>query len=69
MKTSAAIYELRFDRDAAKVCAKANTKLVRRLNRCFECLCENPFYHPNIKALKGDMAGLYRYRIGKWRVI
>lgn len=30
---------------------------------------QNPQIHPNIKALKGDYAGYYRYRIGDYRVI
>ncbi len=29
----------------------------------------NPHSHPNVKALKGDYAGYYRYRIGDYRVI
>lgn len=69
MKISAGTYELRFDRDAAEVCEEADDRLARRLNRCFERLRESPFYHPDIKALKGDLAGLYRYQVGKWRVI
>ncbi|USR91081.1 type II toxin-antitoxin system RelE/ParE family toxin [Phormidium yuhuli AB48] len=28
-----------------------------------------PRSHPNIKVLKGDYAGYYRYRIGDYRVI
>ena len=63
------MYELRFDKDAAKVYAGADKKLARRLNRCFERLRENPLYHPNIRALKGTLAGLYRYQLGEWRVI
>ncbi|MEG4015561.1 MULTISPECIES: type II toxin-antitoxin system RelE family toxin [unclassified Microcoleus] len=30
---------------------------------------QTPRLHPNIKALKGDYAGYYRYRIGDCRVI
>jgi mRNA interferase RelE/StbE len=30
---------------------------------------QTPRLHPNIKALKGDYAGYYRYRIGDYRVI
>ena len=28
----------------------------------------NPFYGPNIKKLKGELAGIYRYRIGDFRL-
>jgi mRNA interferase RelE/StbE len=28
----------------------------------------NPFFGPNIKKLKGEFAGIYRYRIGDFRL-
>ena len=28
----------------------------------------NPFYGPNIKKLKGEFEGFYRFRIGKYRL-
>ncbi len=28
----------------------------------------NPFFGPNIKQLKGKLEGIYRYRIGKYRL-
>lgn len=31
-------------------------------------LRKNPFYGPNIKRLKGDFSGVYRYRIGRYRL-
>jgi len=31
-------------------------------------LKDNPFYGPNIKILKGEFYGIYRYRIGKYRL-
>jgi mRNA interferase RelE/StbE len=63
------MYELRFDKDAAEFYRQADKALVKRLNRCFECLSENPLTHPNIKPLVGTLTGLYRYRVGDWRVI
>lgn len=63
------MYSLRFDIDAEKVYKNADKNLVKRLNRCFEYLREEPFNHPNIKPLKGNLLGLYRYRIGNWRII
>ena len=29
----------------------------------------DPRSHPNIKQLKGDLAGYYRYRVGDYRVV
>ncbi|PJZ57997.1 type II toxin-antitoxin system RelE family toxin [Leptospira barantonii] len=34
----------------------------------YPILKKNPFFGPNIKKLKGDFDGLYRYRIGKYRL-
>jgi mRNA interferase RelE/StbE len=42
---------------------------VRRLNRCFEQLRQNPYENPNIKRLKGPLQGYFRYRVGDWRVV
>lgn len=31
-------------------------------------LRNNPFFGPNIKKLKGELSGLYRYRLGDYRL-
>jgi len=61
------MYELRLHKDAARFYQKAEASLVRRLNRCFEYLRQDPFLHPNIRQLKKPMWG-YRCRVGNWRV-
>lgn len=43
------------------VCEKARQYVYPRLK-------ENPFFGPNIKKLKGELAGVYRYRIGNYRL-
>ncbi|MDM8565662.1 type II toxin-antitoxin system RelE/ParE family toxin [Candidatus Halobeggiatoa sp. HSG11] len=63
------MYSLRFDKDAEKAYRNADKNLVKRLNRCFDYLHKEPFNHPNISQLKGNFAGLYRYKIGNWRII
>ena len=35
----------------------------------YSMLKENPYYGNNIKKLKGNYAGLYRYRLGDYRLI
>ncbi|MGC1396071.1 MAG: type II toxin-antitoxin system RelE/ParE family toxin [Coleofasciculaceae cyanobacterium] len=47
----------------------ASASLQQRLDRCFDQLKANPTYHPNIKALKGELSGYYRYRVGDYRVV
>lgn len=36
-------------------------------NVIYPQLRSNPFFGPNIKKLKGEFEGLYRYRIGNYR--
>lgn len=62
-------YELILTRKAQRFYQNADSSLVSRLNRCFEQLTQNPHRHPNIKPLKGSLAGRFRYRVGDWRVV
>ena len=55
--------------DAQKVYVNADKALARKIARCLQQLEQTPRSHPNVKALKGDYAGYYRYRIGDYRVI
>jgi mRNA interferase RelE/StbE len=47
----------------------ADAPLAGKLNRCFAQLKQNPRSHSNSKRLKGRLAGLWRYRVGDWRVV
>ena len=69
MKVFAVMYELILTRKAQQFYQKADSSLISRLNRCFEQLTQNPYRHPNIKVLKGSLAGRIRYRVGDWRVV
>lgn len=66
---SAAKYELLLTRDAQRVYAAADAPLLKKLHRCFETLCQDPYTHPNSKRLTGVLSGYWRYRIGDWRVV
>jgi mRNA interferase RelE/StbE len=63
------MYELTLTRDAQRFYEEADPPLVRRLHRCFEHLRQNPYEHPNVKRLRGSLAGYFRYRVGDWRVV
>lgn len=63
------MYEIRLTRDAQAFYETADKTLAKQLNRCFDQLRQDPYTHPNIKRLKGPLAGQWRYRIGDWRVI
>jgi mRNA interferase RelE/StbE len=54
---------------AEKIYKKSDREIKKRFNNCFEELENDPFYGINIKPLTGKLRGLYRYRVGDWRVI
>jgi len=63
------MYEIRLSKKAQQVYEKADKPLVQKLNRCFDHLAQNPHSHPNIKRLRGELSGYFRYRVGDWRVV
>ena len=63
------MYEVLLHPDAQNVYANADQALAKKIALCLQQLEQNPRSHPNIKPLKGDLAGFYRYRIGDYRVI
>lgn len=45
------------------------TKLYKKIKEfIYPQLRNNPFFGPNIKKLKGEFEGVYRYRIGDYRL-
>jgi mRNA interferase RelE/StbE len=63
------MYEVLLNPDAEKIYVNAEKNLAKKIARCLQQLEQTPRSHPNIKALKGQFAGYYRYRIGDYRVI
>jgi mRNA interferase RelE/StbE len=52
-----------------KVGKKKYKNLYKKINDyVYPLLRKNPYFGANIKKLKGEFAGLYRYRIGKYRL-
>ncbi len=63
------MYKVFLHPDAQKVYVNADKALAKKIARCLQQLEQNPRSHTNIKALKGEYAGYYRYRIGDYRVM
>jgi mRNA interferase RelE/StbE len=63
------MYEVVLHPEAQEVFALADRALIKKIARCLTQLEQNPRIHPNIKSLKGNFGGYYRYRIGDYRVI
>lgn len=64
-----AMYRVDLSLQAQHFYRRADRPLAKKLARCFEQLERTPRDHANIKPLKGNLAGLYRYRVGDYRVI
>ena len=54
-----------FEKKIKKLDSKIYTKIK---NIVYPQLKKNPFYGTNIKKLKGEYEGVYRYRIGNYRL-
>lgn len=63
------MFEVILSPEAREFYAHAEPPLVRKLSRCFSQLEREPRRSSNIKRLSGEFAGLFRYRVGDWRVI
>jgi mRNA interferase RelE/StbE len=63
------MYKVQLSTKAQKFYQKADRPLAQKLAKCFEQLEQEPHHHPNVKPLSGNLAGLYRYRVGDYRVI
>jgi mRNA interferase RelE/StbE len=63
------IYQVILSRTAREFFDSAATSLQRRLDRCFAQLTTEPRRHPNIKPLRGPLAGYLRYRVGDYRIV
>lgn len=63
------MFEVVLSPDAQEFYEAADPPLARKLNRCFAWLEKRPRTGNNVKRLKGEWAGYWRYRVGDWRAI
>jgi len=62
-------YQIAETKTFEKVKKKIDKKLYSKIvNFVYPQLRENPFYGTNIKKLKDNLEGYYRYRIGNYRL-
>ncbi len=64
-----ATFEVQLTKEAEKHYNALDVKMTRRVNKAIDMLVENPFFGSNIVKLKGQYAGLYRYRVGSYRIV
>ena len=63
------MYRVLLHKRAFKDYERQDPETKARLDGAFEHLQDNPFYGAQIKRLTGELAHLYRYRVGKLRII
>jgi len=63
------MHRLVLSREAERFYARCDPPAARKLARCFAALEQNPRSGNNIKQLKGQFSGAYRYRVGDLRVV
>ncbi|MBD3843979.1 MAG: type II toxin-antitoxin system RelE/ParE family toxin [Campylobacterales bacterium] len=63
------LFEIAETKNFQKIKSKLEPKLYQKiLNNVYPQLKSNPFYGANIKKLKGEFEGYYRYRVGDYRL-
>lgn len=63
------MYKLLLSREASRFYERCDKPTASKLARCFAALEQNPRGGNNVKPLKGQFAGSYRYRIGNLRAV
>ncbi len=63
------MYKIILSKQSELFYLNANDKLCCKFNKVFDILSKQPYFGSNIKKLKGSLAGLYRYRIGDFRIV
>jgi mRNA interferase RelE/StbE len=63
------MYKLELSREAQRFYERSDKSIAKKLARCFQSLEADPRAGNNVKALKGPLAGAFRYRIGDLRVV
>ena len=53
---------------AAKAYEKRSPELKRRIDDALDEILADPRHAPNVKPLKGELRGIFRRRIGDWRL-
>jgi mRNA interferase RelE/StbE len=63
------MFEVILSPEAAAFYSTADQPLAKKLARCLRQLEHDPRRHNNIKRLSGELAGLFRFRVGDLRVL
>jgi len=62
-------FEVRIDPDAQKELRRLPPPMRERVVKAIDALKDNPFGGKDIRKLRGELTGLYRLRVGNYRVV
>lgn len=63
------MFDIILSKQAELFYRESETVLTGKLNAAFDNISTQPFFGNNIKKLRGALSGLYRYRIGDYRIV
>jgi len=63
------MFKIILSKNANKVYNSLDKKTEKRFTNAFKTVSKNPYFGKNIKKLKGKLEGLYRYRLGQYRIV
>ncbi len=63
------MFRLVLSREASRFYERCDKTAAAKLARCFTALEQDPRAGNNVKPLKGQLTGAYRYRVGDHRVV
>lgn len=63
------VYQIKYTENAAKTMRKMEKNAAKRILAKIEDLAVSPYEMASVTALSGDLKGLYRLRVGDYRVI
>ena len=63
------MYKVELSREAQRFYNQCDKPIAKKLARCFQSLEKNPRQRNNVKPLKGEFAGSFRYRVGDLRIV
>jgi len=65
------VYQVKLSKEAAKYYQKMDKPTRSRIDKALDAIRDDPFdvEHHDIKPLHGLLKGLWRYRLGKFRIV
>jgi len=63
------VFEVKLTPQAERAYVRLDPETMERIDRVFEQFEQGNLTHRNIRSLRDQYEGSFRYRLGKWRII